>query len=241
MSGNTLTIIDWLTLGWFFACWVGYNLSAKFRARSKPRLQNLAHVHIRQWIQVLHERELRIVDTSVVANMERNSTFFASSSLLIIAGLLTAIGSTDKAISFIEHLSFGAQVSQARWELGVSVLVFIYVYAFFTFTWTMRQWGLASILIGSAQQSDDLQASDAERDRHRESLAQLVWLAIYNFNLGLRGYYFSLALLIWFVFPLGVVLTTLWVIAVLYRREFHSRTVKALRVGLEQWEPEDDR
>lgn len=234
MTEIELTLMDWLTLVWFFACWIGYNLFAKYREKHEARLQNLARIHIRQWIEVLHYRELRIVDTSIVANMARNSTFFASSSLLIIAGLLTAIGSTDKAISFLEHLSFGGQGNQARWEMGISVLVFIFVYAFFTFTWTMRQWGLASILIGNAQQWDDDDTPKEERARHRKSLAKVVWLAIYNFNLGLRGYYFSLALLVWFVSPPGVVFSSLWVVGVLYRREFHSRTVKALCVGLDK-------
>jgi uncharacterized membrane protein len=64
-------------------------------------------------------------------------------------------------------------------------------------------------------------------------LARVVWLAIYNFNLGLRAYYFSLALLTWFVHPLVFVVASSWVVAVLYRREFRSRTLKALLAGLD--------
>ena len=64
------------------------------------------------------------------------------------------------------------------------------------------------------------------------ALFGVVWLAIYNFNLGLRAYYFSLALLTWFVHPLLFVIASSWVVGVLYRREFRSRTLKALLAGL---------
>ena len=233
MNTIGLSPLEIAGLIWFFGCWIGYTYFSRYRAKTKPRLQNLLHRHIREWIKVLHRRELRIVDTSIVANMERYSIFFASSSLLIIAGLLTVIGSSDRTLSFMEHLAFGADISEIRWDVGMLLLVLIYIYAFFTFTWTMRQWGFASILIGSAQLSDDDEATTEERQRNRQSLARLIWLAIYNFNLGLRSYYFSLALLSWFLFPEALFLTTLWVVAVLYRREFHSRSLRGLQLGLE--------
>jgi len=61
----------------------------------------------------------------------------------------------------------------------------------------------------------------------------VVWLAIYHFNLGLRAYYFSLALLAWFLDPIVFIFSSTWVVAVLYRREFKSRTLDALLAGLE--------
>jgi uncharacterized membrane protein len=61
----------------------------------------------------------------------------------------------------------------------------------------------------------------------------MVWLAIYHFNLGLRACYFSLALVTWFVHPVVFIVCTAWVVAVLYRREFYSRTLKTLLSGLD--------
>jgi uncharacterized membrane protein len=46
---------------------------------------------------------MRMVDTSVIANIERSAAFLASSSLLIIAGLATAIGATDKAMGVLSQ------------------------------------------------------------------------------------------------------------------------------------------
>lgn len=226
-----LEILDWLALGWFAACWVGYTYFSRYWSRRTPRLQNAVHDYIKDWIEVLHQRDIRMVDTSVVSNIERNATFLASSNLLIIAGLLTAIGSTDKAITFISDLPFAAEVTRQSWEIKILLLLFIYTYAFFTFTWCMRQWGFVSILVGSAPLAEDETATQEQRAQHSNTLAEVVWLAIYSFNLGLRAFYFSLALLTWFVHPLAFMLATAWVLAVLYRREFRSRTLKALIAG----------
>lgn len=228
---NSLTTPDFLALLWFFLCWVGYNYFSRYRAKKADRLQNMLQTYIKEWVAILHKRDVRIVDTSVVANMERNASFLASSCLLIIAGLLTVMGSTDRAITLMAELPFVENVSRQSWELKLLVLTFIFVYAFFTFTWCMRQYGFASVLIGNAPLYDDPDVTADERRRHMEALSRIVGLAIYSFNLGLRAYYFSLSLLLWFIHPLAFVAATAWVVAVLYRREFHSKTLKALLAG----------
>ena len=234
MSELTLSTLDWLSLAWFALCWIGYARYSGFHLRRKQRLQDALLDHIKRWIRVLYQRDMRMVDTSVIANIERNATFLASSSLLIIAGLVTVIGQTDKAIVFLSNLPFVGQVNRQLWELGILLLIVIFAYAFFTFTWCMRQWGFASILVGSAPAADADGLEDADRERHGDALARIVWLAVYHFNLGLRSYYFSMALLTWFVHPIVFMISTTWVVGVLYRREFRSRTLAALLAGLEQ-------
>jgi uncharacterized membrane protein len=232
MFSISFTPLEWLSLTWFAACWIGYTLFSGFRSGKRRRLQDALYSHIKNWIGVLYERDQRMVDTSVIANIGRSANFFASSSLLIIAGLVTAIGSTDEAITFLSHLPFIQRIDRQVWELGILLMLLIFAYAFFTFSWCMRQWGFASILVGSAPLPDGRSGDVEGREQHGEALARVVWLAIYNFNLGLRAYYFSLALLTWFVHPLVFIAASSWVVAVLYRREFRSRTLKALLAGL---------
>ena len=79
----------------------------------------------------------------------------------------------------------------------------------------------------------DEAVSEAERSKHAAALTEVVWYAIASFNRGLRAYYFSLALLAWFLHPVAFMLASAWVVAVLYRREFRSRTLTALLSGLD--------
>ena len=49
-----------------------------------------------------------------------------------------------------------------------------------------------------------------------------------NFNRGVRAYYYGLAALSWFLHPVLFAVVTVWVVAVIYRREFLSYTLELL-------------
>ena len=57
-------------------------------------------------------------------------------------------------------------------------------------------------------------------------------LAAETFNDGLRAYYLSFAAVGWFFSPWAFMAATMLVLWVLYRREFHSEVLFALRDGL---------
>jgi uncharacterized membrane protein len=62
-----------------------------------------------------------------------------------------------------------------------------------------------------------------------DDLAALATLAAKHANRGIRAYYFGLAVLGWFVHPLLMVAAAILVLLVLYRREFHSQTMRLTR------------
>ncbi|MDX5299180.1 MAG: DUF599 family protein, partial [Gammaproteobacteria bacterium] len=126
--------LDLLALAWFLSCWLGYSYYAARRAKSRPCLSNTLDLYREDWMRRMLRREQRISDTSVVGNLERNGAFFASSCLLIIAGILTALGYTQQAMEVFADLPFSAPTSQLLWELKLIVLLLIFVYAFFKFT-----------------------------------------------------------------------------------------------------------
>ena len=68
-----------------------------------------------------------------------------------------------------------------------------------------------------------------DRRKFADRAAALVGAAAETFNDGLRAYYFSFALLAWFISPLAMVMGTLVVVAILYSREFRSDVLQVLR------------
>ena len=58
-------------------------------------------------------------------------------------------------------------------------------------------------------------------------------VAANNFNMGLRSYYFSLALLGWVINPWVLILMSTGVVYVLFQREFCSVTLRTLMVDIE--------
>ena len=83
--------INIITLIVFFGCWWGYAFYALYNSKRRTCLVSVLHQFRLAWMSRLLRRDNRIADASVMANLERSSLFFASSSLLIIAGLFTAL------------------------------------------------------------------------------------------------------------------------------------------------------
>jgi uncharacterized membrane protein len=59
--------------------------------------------------------------------------------------------------------------------------------------------------------------------------ARISDIATRHFNSGIRAYYFALAALGWFVHPWLLIAASVFVLLVLWRREFHSATLAALK------------
>lgn len=225
--------INWLNLSavlWFMVCFRGYAMYAKQAAKNTHCLASAMHFYRIEWMERMLEREVRMTDTSTIANLERTVAFFASTTILILAGLVTVLGSTEKAINVISDIPFASYATTVEWEMKLLLLVVIFSYAFFKFTWSLRQYGFASIMIGGSPMPTD-NISDQARIAFAKRNARMLSLAANNFNSGLRTYYFSLSVLGWFINTwifIGVSSLIVWL---LYRREFKSRTLSELSVS----------
>ncbi|ETI61653.1 DUF599 domain-containing protein [Marinomonas profundimaris] len=227
-----LNTLDLTTLFVFFTCWWGYAFYAQYNSKRRACLVSVLHQFRLAWMSRLLRRDNRIADASVMANLERSSLFFASSSLLIIAGLFTAFNYSEKALGILSDFYLLAPMSPQEWEVKIIVLVAIFSYAFFTFTWSVRQYNFCSVLVGSAPLATERGIEDSERELYAMHMAQICSLAANQFNYGLRAYYFAMAFCGWFLGPYFCMAASVMVVAVLYRREFRSKTFKTLSRGL---------
>lgn len=220
--------LNLLAFCWFMTCWVGYTKYAWHRGRDTACLASVLHLYRKDWMSRLLLREQRIADASLISNLERNTSFFASSTLLILAGLITVMGATDQAQNLLRDLPFVTQVSREISEIKLLIMLGIFVYAFFTFSWAMRQYNFASVLFGSAPLVGEKNVNETERKAFSSRAAKVLSMAAHSFNLGLRSYYFALAMLSWFINPLVFIVITTGVVYVLYRREFKSTVLGVL-------------
>ncbi|MCJ0973354.1 DUF599 family protein [Pseudomonas sp. PS1] len=213
---------------WFILCWVGYTRYASWRARDTACLASVMHLYREDWMRRMLLRDNRIADANVIGNLERNAAFFASSTLIILAGVLTALGASDRAVSLLADLPFAQPVSRGLSEIKLLALAMVFVYAFFTFSWCMRQYNFAAVLVASAPMAGERNVNDQERKSFADRAARVISMAANQFNFGLRAYYFGMATLAWFVNPWFFMLVTAGVVVVLYRREFHSDVLEVM-------------
>ncbi len=223
--------LELIALVWFLTCWLGYSEYSRRKANDRPCLSNTLDLYRADWMRVMLRRDNRISDASVVGNLERNGAFFASSCLLILAGIITALGYTQEVMEVFSTMPFGTMPSREIWEMRMVVLMVIFIYAFFKFTWSMRMYNMVSVLIGSAPLAGDTKASPASREALASCAANVSNLAGDAFNLGLRSFYYALAVVSWFIHPLVFIGASTLVVIILYRREFRSDALLALRSG----------
>lgn len=227
-----LPAIDWLALAVFFLAWWGYAFYAKHPRVVEGSLLAATNRERRLWMMQVTWREVRVVDGVVVQSMSGSPAFFASTTILIIGGLLAVLGASEQASTLVREIPFAARTSGLVFDFKILLLAAIFVYAFFRFTWAVRLYSFGALLVGSAPAAERFEAegpSSPSREAFADRAGRVVGLAAETFNDGLRAYYLSFAAVAWFFSPWALMAATLGVIFVLYRREFRSDVLAVLQ------------
>ena len=176
---------------------------------------------------------MRVVDAVVMQSLSTSPSFFASTTILIIGGLLAALGTTEKASELVRDLPFAAQTSMLVFDLKLLLLLAIFVYALLPLHLVDAPVHLRCDAGGRCARgwsSSTLRARlprcSAMPSPTRPAASSA--LAAETFNDGLRAYYFAFAAIGWFFSPLAFMVATVGVIYILYRREFRSEVLAVL-------------
>jgi uncharacterized membrane protein len=227
---------------YFLAMWVGYVVYAKHRAK-RGTLLSLSRgmrAHRELWAARMLDRDVRIMDATLLANQERVSGFFASTTLILLAAVLTAISNASQIAEISGHLPLASGSSKTELEYKLFILLLIMVYAFFKVTWSLRQYGFANVLFGSAP-SEAEPVSDEARHRFVSNLARLMDKAGHDNNDCLRAYYFAVAIVFWVAGNVAFVVATTAIVLILAEREFRSPAVACIVDSQVPLATDDDR
>ena len=227
---SPLNPIELLALVYFLLLWSGYAHYAKYRAKTGDlaSLSRSLRRHREAWAQRLLDREMRMTDAALLGSQERVVGFFASTTLLLMAGVLTALTSSGKIAEITSHIPFAEPQSGGQIEAKLALVLVILIYAFFKVTCSLRQYGFAAVVMGAAPDSGEEMAAD-QREEFACNLAKLMDSAGHDNNSGLRAYYFCLAVVCWMSGTIPFLLATTLTVWVLYMREFRSATVKSIQ------------
>jgi len=217
---------DIAAVTWFFLCWFGYTQAADRLGPRETSLLQAMEVFRHTWMTRMLDRDNRIADTAIVTTLTTSVSFFASTSMVILAGIVTAMGATDQLMQLAEEMPLVIQASALVWHLKLLMLLLIFTYSFFKLTWSLRQWNYVTVMIGAAPPTA---APRPARQRYAEVAGKISTLATKHYNRGIRAYYFGVAALAWFVHPIALMAVSAYVVLVLYRREFRSNVLRLLR------------
>lgn len=215
--------LDLIALLFFIASWVGYSLLTDVFHVARGSLMERMHEYREAWAEQMLSRENRMVDIQIVQVLVQNVSFFASATILIIGGLVAVLGAGDTAQKVVEEIPFAAKSTRFLWDIKVVLLIVIFIYAFFKFTWSLRQFNYVAVLIGSTPIG-----LTPENLGYAKRLARITSRAGDHFNRAMRAYYFGMAALAWFIQPVLLMAAAIWVLMIIYRREFRSQILGIL-------------
>jgi uncharacterized membrane protein len=224
--------LDGVAVIWFFVAIVVYRFVAEwgpFQARS---IAGAVQAQRRAWMSNMAMRENRVLDGVVLQSLSQGNAFFASTSVIVIGGLSAILGSGEKVQELLERLPLVYKSSAQLWEMKVLLLISIFVFGFFKFAWAFRLSHYTGIMIGATPILDAEFARDATNvaacQAHADRTAALIGYAAEHANSGLRAFYYAIAGMAWFFHPVAFILASTWIMAILVRRDFFSRSRKVI-------------
>ncbi|MFT5811307.1 MAG: putative membrane protein [Urechidicola sp.] len=220
---HQIPIINLIALALFFGAWVTYTWFADHSRWSGKSLPSVMNFHRHRWMCEVLKREIRVPDTIVMGNFVQSAVFFASTAILIIGGLVAALGASDKVLDAITALPFFSPTTNALWGLKVASAIAVYIYAFVKFIWAVRLANYSAILFSAAPFN-----AGKFNDEYAVELGKMIGLFGMHFNQGLRANFFALAILAWWINPYFFISSTGIVLYVLYRREFRSKSLQSV-------------
>ncbi len=229
-----LTTMDVAALVFFLAAWIVHSLAAGGRLFKRVSLSSAMNRQRAAWMQTMARRELRMIDTSIMVGLQQGTAFFASSSLFAIGGCFALLNASDHVLAIVGDLPLAVSPSRQAFEVKVFGLITILAYSFFKFGWSYRLFNYCSILVGAVPMQREGAANPAETEAAVQRAASMNILAGKHFNAGLRGTFFSIGYLGWFINPAAFAFTTCLLFAVLIRRQFFSEARNVV-VGSREW------
>lgn len=208
-----------LLLGWI---WIGWRIENPPPGR--PSVSVLMSDFRRAWMQQMVTRQPRVFDAQLVSNLRQGTAFFASASMIAIGGGLALIGNTEIVAGVAKDLTL-SHAPDIVWEIKLVVLLVFLSNAFLKFVWAHRLFGYCSVLMAAVP-------NDPEQPLAFPRAAQAAELSITasrSFNRAMRSTYFALAAVAWLAGSLFLLAATAITLAMLYRREFASRSRQILQ------------
>lgn len=224
-----MTFEDYIALVVFILLWAGFSWATDgSRGFKRVSLTRLMNEHRGRWIRNSLNRDLKMIDTQIIAGLQAGTAFFASTTIFALGGCFALLGATEQAQMIFADMPYVFHGGRTAFELKVGGLTCLFGYSFFKFGWSYRLFNYCSILMGGIPMTADMQRDPRAAEKAAERAIRMNVLAAKHFNAGLRAIFLSIGYLGWFVSPYVFVGLTIFVIFVLTRRQFYSQARAAL-------------
>ncbi len=212
-----LSALDWGALAFILLSWFTIGWLIEHPGTTRPSVTILMAERRRDWMRMFVTRDPRIFDSQILMSLRQGTSFFASTCLLAIGGVLALVGNTAPLQGVAAEV-IDMPVPVLIWQLKLGLVALFLTNAFLKFVWANRVFGYCAVVMAAVPND----TSDPKAYPLAAQAAELNIRAAINFNRGLRAMYFALGALAWLIGPLVLMAATVLTLWVVWSREFAS-------------------
>ena len=220
---SVLTPLDILALVTVFVAWAWMGWWIEHTKGKRKSVTVRMADYRRAWMVQMITREPRIFDATILGGLRQSTSFFASTCIFALGGVLALIGNSERLLGVAQDLTLGA-ASVVVWQAKLLVIAVFLTHAFLKFVWANRVFSYCAVVMAAVPNEVD----DPKSLPMAGQAAELNIRAAWNFNRGLRSVYFAIGSLAWLLGAWALLLATAVVIYTLWEREFASHAHKIL-------------
>jgi len=221
-----------------FTCWFAYPVILRNIGRGSLNSQLIT---VRQhWIGAATRRSAKPFDAVLLGHITNSIAFFGSATLIVLAGVVSAIANVQSIHATVSQLHFIAPASLELFALQLGLVAFALSLCFFSFTYALRKLIYTIALFGALP--DEAEACPTQ-DKLIKASTMVLSEAIKTFNFGIRGYYYAIATLCMFLSPYAGIAATVIVTFILIYRQLATPTAQAIQdyvAAVNQWKNPTD-
>ncbi|GGL75658.1 DUF599 domain-containing protein [Wenxinia marina] len=192
----------------------------------RPSVTVMMADHRRAWMKVFLTRDVRIFDSQILGTLRQGTSFFASTTLLSVGGVLALIGNPSPLTGAEGLLGHAPEL---LWQVRLLPVALLLAHAFLRFVWAHRLFGYCAVLMAAVPED----RADPTGPRLARIAGEINVRAAWNFNRGLRSMYFALGAMAWLFGAAALAVAVVTVVWVLWSREFRSEPHRFLMEGRE--------
>lgn len=209
--------LDWAASIYIVSMWLILSYVIEHPPKSRPSVTVLMSQRRRDWMRVFVHRDPRIFDSQILASLRQGTSFFASTCIFAIGGVLALAKNTDPLVGVAQEVT-AVTTPALIIQMKLAFVALFLTNAFLKFVWANRVFGYCAVMMAAVPNDPN----DPGAHPKAQQAAELNIRAAMNFNRGLRALYFALGALAWLLGPVPLMIAATVVIWVVWSREFAS-------------------
>ena len=188
---------------------VFYHVGLARRMRTRPETTTMGRHRLARsaWARLPKGADRELVVVQSMRNLVMSASFLASTAVLLAAGFLGAVSTTDKLSTFAQSLNLVGVESLSFWLFKALFLAATFFVVFFAFSLAIRSFNHIWVMAACAQ----------DTSVGEEAVADEVERGSMYYAVGMRGLYISIPLLLWLFGPIWLLAGTLLLVMALRR------------------------